>query len=190
MAVYDFKGRRLYKGAPSLLTLLEELGEVDYDALLEKLVDKLEPLLEGKKYRARQHARITIDRLCERGLIERRNKGKHAYHVLTKKGKTHLARARLKDHRNQREPWDGKWRMLVFDIEEEHRDGRDKLRRELKEQGFARLQNSVWVYPFECYDYVALLKTSFSLADTVLYVVVEKLEDDEKLRRKFKLPLL
>lgn len=44
-------------------------------------------------------------------------------------------------------PWDGKWRMVLFDIPEKDRRLRDLLRRHLGAGHFGYLQNSVWVSP-------------------------------------------
>jgi phenylacetic acid degradation operon negative regulatory protein len=43
--------------------------------------------------------------------------------------------------------WDGKWRMVVFDLPEEKRSLRNELRRELRAARFGGLQGSVWVSP-------------------------------------------
>lgn len=45
------------------------------------------------------------------------------------------------------QPWDGKWRILGFDIEEKQRSLRDKLRRSLHRFGFGMLQKSVYISP-------------------------------------------
>lgn len=44
-------------------------------------------------------------------------------------------------------PWDGTWRLVLFDVPESRRGIRNKLRRYLSEHGFGYLQNSVWVTP-------------------------------------------
>lgn len=44
-------------------------------------------------------------------------------------------------------PWDGRWRMVVFDVAEVDRTVRQKLRRTLREAGLGRLQDSVWISP-------------------------------------------
>ena len=46
--------------------------------------------------------------------------------------------------------WDGKYRLVIFDIKEWKRGTRDRLRMWLLNLGFVRLQNSVWVYPYDC----------------------------------------
>lgn len=41
--------------------------------------------------------------------------------------------------------WDGKWRIVIFDIPEEKRVIRNLFRRNLKKWGFKQLQKSVWI---------------------------------------------
>lgn len=41
--------------------------------------------------------------------------------------------------------WDGKWRIVVFDIPEQKRLVRNLFRRNLKKWGFKSLQKSVWI---------------------------------------------
>lgn len=43
------------------------------------------------------------------------------------------------------EEWDGKWRIVIFDIPEQQRIIRNLFRRRLKEWGFRKWQQSVWV---------------------------------------------
>ena len=43
--------------------------------------------------------------------------------------------------------WDGKWRMVIFDVPESERSLRAKMRRRLMLEGFGCLQKSVWISP-------------------------------------------
>jgi phenylacetic acid degradation operon negative regulatory protein len=43
--------------------------------------------------------------------------------------------------------WDGRWRLVLFDVPESRRVARDRLRRFLQSRGFGYLQNSVWITP-------------------------------------------
>lgn len=43
------------------------------------------------------------------------------------------------------EEWDGKWRIVIFDIPEQKRVIRNLFRRRLKEWGFRKWQQSVWI---------------------------------------------
>lgn len=81
--------------------------------------------------------------------------------------------------------WDQKWRMLIFDIPEKRKGLRDKVRNTLVSIGFRYLQHSVWVYPYPCDDLIALLKADFRIGQDLLYLIVESVENDEKLRQIF-----
>ncbi len=84
--------------------------------------------------------------------------------------------------------WDGKWRVLIFDIPERKKTLRDKMRLTLSSVGFVRLQQSVWLYPYDCEDLIVLLKTDFKIGRDLLYLIVDALEYDIPFRKHFNLP--
>lgn len=81
--------------------------------------------------------------------------------------------------------WDGKWRVLIFDIAEKRRSLRTKVRNTLEALGFRRLQDSVWVYPYPCDDLITLLKADFRIGRELLYLVVDTIEHDKRLKEEF-----
>lgn len=140
-------------------------------------------------YNRRFYIKSTFSRLAEKGFIifKKLENGK-IYARLTDQGKRELLRYRLEELViNKPWRWDGKWRIVIYDIQELKRRARDQIRRELINLGFVHLQNSVWVYPYECDEFIALLKTYYGLGRSLLYLVVEKLESDRDLRQAFKL---
>ena len=44
-------------------------------------------------------------------------------------------------------PWDGQWRLVLFDVPKGQNAQRERLRRHLRAHGFGFLQNSVWITP-------------------------------------------
>ena len=78
--------------------------------------------------------------------------------------------------------------MVIFDIKESRKKTRALLRATLRQIGFIRLQNSVWIYPYDCEDLISLLKADFKIGKDILYMIVEKLENDWHLRKSFNLP--
>ena len=46
-----------------------------------------------------------------------------------------------------RRVWDGRWRMVLFDLPVAQSTARDRLRNHLRRRGFGHLQNSVWISP-------------------------------------------
>jgi len=81
-----------------------------------------------------------IKRLREQGFIDLDKFNNSLVLKLTDKGREEaLLRKILKD-----ETWDGKWRIVIFDIPEKHRRVRNTLRSKLKTWGFSPWQKSVW----------------------------------------------
>ena len=89
---------------------------------------------------------------------------------------------------NTKRKWDGRWRIVTFDIPERRRSVRARLREMMKSIGFVRLQESVWVYPYDCEEFIALLKAELKIGRSVLYVIADSIEQDKILRSHFNLP--
>ena len=84
--------------------------------------------------------------------------------------------------------WDGRWRIVTFDIPERRRGIRARLREMMKSIGFVRLQESVWVYPYDCEEFITLLKAELKIGRSVLYIIADSIEQDKVLRSHFNLP--
>ena len=107
---------------------------------------------------------------------------------LTEKGEKRLRQYQKKEKLfGKPNRWDGKWRVVIFDIKEKKRGTRDKLRAELQNIGFVRLQNSVWVFPYDCEEMLIMLKADMHIGKDILYLVSERVENDAHLREIFDL---
>lgn len=85
--------------------------------------------------------------------------------------------------------WDGKWRIVMFDIREKRRRARSQLRLLLLGTGFLRLQDSVWVYPYPCDEFIGLVRAHLkSGTGEMLSFTADALESDRRLREHFRLP--
>ncbi len=124
-------------------------------------------------------------RLIQKGLVEYSGSG---FLVLTDLGKKVLNKFENKNFKiSKPAKWDNKWRILIFDIKEKNRRTRDNIRRILVSIGFVRLQNSVWVYPYDCEDLVNLLKADFKIGRELLYIIADKIEREKVLLEHFEL---
>ena len=84
--------------------------------------------------------------------------------------------------------WDGKWRVVIFDIREKRRMARAQLRILLSNAGFVRLQDSVWVHPYPCDEFIELVRAHLrSGTGEMLSFTAEALESDRHLREHFNL---
>jgi len=155
--------------APGVIVALHKLG-----------IDK--KLINRRKY----YVDDSLDRLIKRGLISEFEKGGKKYLKLTKEGKRSLFRFETKSLAIEKPPkWDGKYRVIIFDIKESDKFIREDLRYFLMQFGFIKLQNSVWVYPYPCEGVVHLMKTNLEIGDEVVYMTVESIDNDGFIRKHF-----
>lgn len=90
----------------------------------------------------RQVAALEKQRLVERNPVA---PGDRMYR-LTWQGRLHALGGRDPQARWARE-WDGRWRLVLFDVPTAQNSHRNRLRRYLREKGFGYLQNSAWITP-------------------------------------------
>lgn len=85
------------------------------------------------------------------------------------------------------EHWDGKWRVVIFDIPEKMKAAREALRRKLKELGLFQFQRSVFVYPYPADDEILFTAASFEVERYLEILKVDSMLDDYSLRQHFKI---
>jgi len=85
--------------------------------------------------------------------------------------------------------WDGRWRVIIFDVSEIRRNNRDFLRTRLKWLGFKELQKSVWAFPYNIKEEIKELMaiSKYNGQGDVRFLTVEKIEEDDDLKRWFDL---
>ena len=83
--------------------------------------------------------------------------------------------------------WDGKWRMVVFDIPEDSKEQRNKLRQLLKANNFYKLQASVYVNPYPLNREAVKYLQETKLIDYIRIIKVEEMDDDKDLKKHFQL---
>ncbi len=139
-----------------------------------------------KRYNVKYYVKTSISKLKNQGFIKFEEENGKTFVRLTEKGNRKLQKYQLGELVLEKlKKWDRKWRMIIFDIHEHRKKTRNELRNELINLGFLKLQNSVWVYPYDCEEVVIMLKAYFYLGKDVLYLVVEKIENDKWLKKEF-----
>ena len=83
--------------------------------------------------------------------------------------------------------WDGKWRIVIFDIPEKLRRLRDSLRLHFREIGLIKLQKSVLVYPYSCTKEVEFILEFYNARKYVRFIVAEEIDNELDLKKKFNL---
>jgi len=108
---------------------------------------------------------------------------------LTEKGKKIVKEILFDEMKIEKQKtWDGKWRIVIFDIpERKRRNMRDAMRQKLRMIGFFQLQKSVWVHPYPCEKEIQLLCEVFRINPFVNIITSEKIYNDDILLGHFKL---
>ncbi len=108
--------------------------------------------------------------------------------ILTENGRKKALRYDLDNIKISRPArWDGFWRMVIFDIPENSREGRGALAAKLKQIGFFPIQKSVFIYPFECKNEIDFIVEVFNLRPFVRFIVIKEIDVDLDLKNKFRL---
>jgi len=126
--------------------------------------------------------------LKRKGLLEIKKRNHQIYIALTSEGRKKAGKYLIDDLAIKRQKkWDGKYRIVIFDIPNITRIKRDALRGKLKELGFFRLQQSVWVHAFDCKREIKLLQEFFGLTSREIILIEGYIPNDKFLREFFKL---
>jgi phenylacetic acid degradation operon negative regulatory protein len=87
----------------------------------------------------------------------------------------------------KRHKWDGRWRLIAFDIEEKRRRTRDVFRAQLGLLGFKMFQKSLWITPYDTSEEVEKLIDVLGLENNVDYFIADAVTNESRLINLFKL---
>ncbi len=120
--------------------------------------------------------------LKKNGLVESFVEKKETFFKISEKGLDKIQMINFDEIRVLKPvKWDGKWRVVIFDIPEEHKKSRELLRNKLKEMGFEKLQNSVYVHPFECTKEISQISKIISEENNVLIMLADIIQGEENI---------
>ncbi|MFA6077151.1 MAG: hypothetical protein WC735_03710 [Candidatus Paceibacterota bacterium] len=137
----------------------------------------------------RQALERAINSLYTSHLIEEKeNKDGTTTFILNENGKQKALRFNI-DKIEIKKPakWDGKWRVVMFDIPEKLKRLRDSLRLHFREVGLIELQKSVLVYPYPCNKEIEFILEFYNARRYVRFILAEKIDNQLHLMKKFNL---
>lgn len=169
----------------SILLILKEIGSGTIQAFF--------PPKYAAKYgysRKRSTYWTSADFLVRKGYI--RKEGDIFY--LTSEGEKEAFLVSLRDFARQNknikrktEKWDGKWRIIFFDVPEKKRRYRDELRSMIRAIGFREFQKSIWIYPYKVPKFLSDIMFEENIKHYTRLITTDKIEYDKDIRRMFKL---
>lgn len=127
-----------------------------------------------------------LNHMSRIGLIKREKLSDgDVYIILTSKAKQRLRSSQISSIEIKNpSKWDGKWRVLSFDIPRDMRSKRYEFLRELHRLGFEKVLQSMWVYPFPCESEIKQIASLLSIQEGVMYMEATLDEDNHKYLEK------
>jgi len=83
--------------------------------------------------------------------------------------------------------WDGKWRIVGFDIPEKKKSAREALRKKIRELGFMTLQKSLFVLPYDCKKEIEFIGEFFGVGKCIVYAEASFINNQEYYKERFNL---
>jgi DNA-binding transcriptional regulator PaaX len=151
----------------------------------------LNPLLKflSKRTKAKEQSFIkSVIFLKRERLVSIKEKNGEQIMVLSEDGKKKVLKFRVNEMTIKKPPfWDGDWRIVIFDIPERKRLGRDILRAALMRLGFYQLQKSCFIYPYHCKDEIDFITEIYGISRYTNYILARDIEGKDKLKKFFDL---
>ena len=127
----------------------------------------------------------SIFQLQKRGVLKITEKNNKKFVQLTNKGQLEVLLSKAQVAKTEK--WDGKWRIIIYDIPEDSKPQRHLFRKLLRKNGFYKLQASVFISPYslnkEALEY---LKAS-GLINYIRIIRADAMDYDTDLLKKFNL---
>lgn len=85
--------------------------------------------------------------------------------------------------------WDGKWRLVIFDISNDKNKRRRLLSFKLLDLGFELWQKSIYIYPYPCANEIDFIRGFLAVGDEVKYIEATHIPevDDRHFQKMFNL---
>lgn len=183
MAAETDKVSGLLGVSKTVLAILAEMGEVTVKAFFAHPYSHL-----FCNHKDKQDCYKSFYYLKKKGLIK---KTAGATFRLSKTGEKEAFFAHLDAqtvlYKPKKRKWDGRWRMIIFDVPEKKRKYRDYLRQMLKTLGFKELQKSTWVTPYPIPGFLKELLWEEQMKHFTRFITIKEIDYDKDLRKIFKL---
>lgn len=130
----------------------------------------------------------SLDMLEKRNLIQSKETAVGLDVKLTKAGQKYVQKLEINKLKIIKPiTWDKKWRLVIFDIPEKRKRSRDSFAGYLKNLDFYRLQDSVFVHPYDCLNEITLVANLCLVSNYVNYGILSEISKENVLKKHFHL---
>ncbi len=188
----DFQSYKRGELAKEILLMIAAGTAIPAALLMPNISIALKPLLGlimGKCGLKRSEPFVrSIGYLKRRGLVSFAERDGQQVLTLSEEGKKRLLQYDV-DKMVIKKPkkWDGYWRLVLFDIPERNKRGREALRGKLRQLGFFQLQKSCFIHPFDCKSEIDFISEFFEVSPYVNLILAKEVEGANQLAKYFTL---
>lgn len=119
-------------------------------------------------------------------ITEKHNQDGSVTMILSEKGKQKALTYKLDEMKiSKPATWDGKWRIITFDIPEKRKKVREALRFRLKQLGLKEFQKSVFICPYPCEDEVDFIIEFHQARPFVRKILADSVDNELHYKQKF-----
>lgn len=130
----------------------------------------------------------SVTRLEQQGFIEKKEGGAGNRFILTAKGEQRALRYKIETMKIKRQKkWDGKWRIIMFDVPEEKKMARRAINHALKKLGCIQYQKSVFITPFPCREEIDFVGKCFGVRHHMRLILADTIEGGASFKKTFQL---
>lgn len=124
--------------------------------------------------RKKQNLYSTIYRLKKNGYLKIKITKQGRGYLLTPKGEKRVLKNKVKEIKKRKDP-NNYWLMVIFDIPEKRKRDRDLFRFCLYNLGFQKLQQSIWVSPYDVYKELKNIVKKLNFTKEVKFLKVKEI---------------
>lgn len=129
--------------------------------------------------------RQVIKRMQNSKLVEIKEQNSQIIVKITEKGRKKLLSYDLEKIKLDESKWDGKWRLVIYDVKKSKRNNSEAFRMSLRKLNLLKFQKSVYLTPFKCEDEIEYLRQLHEIGDEVQILTVGSLENEIAYKRYF-----
>jgi DNA-binding transcriptional regulator PaaX len=138
--------------------------------------------MKQRKVSAREFGQA-VNRMRSRQLLEITEKNNQRFIKLTQEGQLTVLFVKAKVQKPRE--WDGKWRLIIFDIPENSKEQRSILRGLLRDNNFCKLQASVYISPYPLNREAVSYLSRSGLSEYIRILKVEEMDSDKELLKRY-----
>ena len=129
--------------------------------------------------------RQMIKRMHDAKYIEVKEINGVAVVKVAEKGKRKLLSYEIETMKLDEKTWDGKWRLIIYDVQTGKRSNSEMFRKALNRLNLYKLQKSVYLTPFKCEEEIEFLRQYYEVGKEVLILKAGTLEHESAYRKYF-----